>query len=158
MHNAPSVVYPVGRCAWCDVLFMVLWLAGCGAALLTVSAAGLHWGSWRASVLMLAPLLAGVAAYRTYRALPRQGQLQWDGHDWWWSSAQAQAQAVRLRVQLASQRHLLLCLDGADLHITAQPPRWLCLCAASAPTRWQALRCAVYSRAVGRAPHSAVSP
>ena len=158
MHNAPSVVYPVGRCALCDASLMVLWLAGCGAALLTISAAGLDWGSWRASVLMLAPLLAGVVAYRVHRALPHQGQLHWDGHDWWWSNTQAQAQAVRLRVQLASQRHLLLCLDGADLHITAQPPRWLCLGAASAPTRWQVLRCAVYSRAVGRAPHSAASP
>jgi hypothetical protein len=157
MHNAPSVLYPVGRCALPGWLMLALWLLGCVAACATSVAGDFHWGQWRWSVLACALLLAGWTALRTWRALPAQGLLHWDGHDWWWTQSHSRPSdatvPVRLRVHLASQRHLLLHMQPAD-----GAARWLCLCAATAPTHWHALRCAVYSRAVGGVPHRAVSP
>jgi toxin CptA len=145
MHSAPSVTYPVGRCLFAGGLLAALWLAG-GAVL-----AGWHLqaasGPWRQLLGACVWLAAGCWAALAWWRSPR-GELAWDGGQWRFDGHEAGAPNVALDLQ----RRLLvrLVVGGRRLWIWAERD--------SAPSYWDALRRAVYSRARTAAPQGAQLP
>jgi hypothetical protein len=137
MHAAPSVSYPVGRS---------LFAAGaCGLAALAGLAAVAAWS-------LLVPFgLRQVAAFAVVLACVSLashawlhapvGILHWDGGAWAWEEGGATG-AGRPEVALDLQSRLLLRWRG-----DGGGTRWLWLARTSAPSHWDALRRAVYSRA-----------
>ena len=140
MHNAPSVVYPLGRSRFQGGVLAALWLAGVLVTLLwALTAPRLD---WRLGVAMAALMVAGAAAWSGWRRAAG-GQLHWDGQLWYWESQgyQSGTPVRALSVALDFQRVLLLRLENHD-HVTL----WLWAHRASMPERWMDLRRAVYSR------------
>jgi toxin CptA len=139
LHNAPPVVYPLGRSYLLGGLLLALWLAG---VLLVLAWQGLTQSSlWRLGAGLGAVLLAGMAAGIRWKNAP-QGQLAWDGEAWRWESASYHSSlaAYELAVAADFQTCLLLRLEnpaGASLWLWAE---WSTL-----PARWLDLRRAVYS-------------
>jgi toxin CptA len=138
MHNAPSVSYPVGRCAFArrfswglaslTWLVWLGWLMQQGASALVLVAGGLG-------------LIAGVAAWRSYQA--QGGTLTWDGQVWCWHDAPLHDDTLgELQVLLDLQHTLLLRWQPSDKTTSFQTVN-LWLSAESAPDFWQDLRRAV---------------
>lgn len=145
-HNAPPVVYPLGRSPFLGGLLLVFWLAGLFSVLLWWSVTRQH--DWRMLLAGFSVLLAGLAARITWDNLPG-GQLAWDGDVWRWESPGYQTGAGEhaLSVIADFQQRLLLRLenqDGARL--------WLWVEQNTMPERWLDLRRAVYSPHKSRAP------
>ena len=145
MHSAPSVIYPVGRSRFAGAMLGAIWLLA--------SAAILAWTSftpvpgWRQ--LLAACLLAacGLAALGGWLRSPA-GTLAWDGGGWRWADralergAADDGQAGRPELALDLQARMLLRwvpTQGRTL--------WLWTERDAAPSHWDALRRAVYSRA-----------
>jgi len=140
MHNAPPVVYPLGRSAFQGWMLLGLWLAGLAVVFL-------WWQNavepgWRQIVALGGVSVAGGAALLGWRQAPA-GLLQWDGQDWNWQSEPSREVApVRsLQVTLDLQRCLLLRASNPD-----RAGLWLWTERASAPERWMDLRRALYAR------------
>ncbi len=140
MHNAPPVVYPLGRSRFQAWLLLGLWLAGVGVTAWWWHAAPA--ADWRPGLALATVLAAGVAAGLGWKN-SAIGQLRWDGQLWCWESRgyQAGRPVQALSVALDVQQALLLRLenqDGATL--------WLWASRSAMPERWLDLRRAVYSR------------
>jgi hypothetical protein len=143
MRNAPSVMYPVGRCAFHALGLLVL--AGLVAAVL--------WG-WRSSAIDTRVWLATLAgalfwlvwALCAWWRSPA-GQLHWDAQApapqntgvgaWFWrdSATQAPQPLQRLEPALDLQRLMLL-----RLHAPKLAPRWVWVQQTRDPARWLDLR------------------
>jgi hypothetical protein len=140
MHNAPPVVYPLGRSHFQGVTLAGLWLTG---LLVTTGwwLAGPGF-DWRLGISMAAVAVAGLAAWLGWRNAP-VGQLHWDGQDWRWESQgyPSGTPVLALSVALDLQRTLLLRLENHD-----NASLWLWAHRAAMPERWLDLRRAVYSR------------
>ena len=146
MHNAPPVVYPLGRSPFQGWLLLGLWLSGVGLlALWWLAAAGADWRFWIALAVVLG---AGGAAGWSWKNTPI-GQLRWDGQSWCWGSQTGQfgSPAKNLSVALDFQRILLLGLQGSE-----RATVWLWADRAALPERWLDLRRAVYSRQQAQPP------
>ena len=154
MHNAPPVVYPVGRFVWGRWLF---------AAFCVLSAAGLI--AWHKLSLATGPKLwaAGfvwaVCVLSAALWAPRQtltdGRLGWSGESWFWQAnadAGDHVQSVSVSVGLDSEAGILLWVQPLDEQGQAQG-RLLCawLQAGAMPSKWHGFRCAVYSRPMAAA-------
>jgi hypothetical protein len=140
MHNAPPVVYPLGRSRFQGGVLLGLWLAG-----LVVTA--LWWRAapgpdWRLGTALAVVLAAGIAAGLGWKNAPT-GQLRWDGQVWRWESQgyQAGTPVRALSVALDLQHVLLLRLENQDHAML-----WLWAGRSAMPERWLDLRRAVYSR------------
>ncbi|WP_146100171.1 hypothetical protein [Limnohabitans sp. TS-CS-82] len=141
MHSAPSVSYPVGRCAfqrWLYAFFVVL-----TSAMLLVWAfnQGLT-ATWYVAVAAAAlGLLLG------WRALGQVGTLTWDGQVWCLHDQGLGLEDALgdVHVALDVQKALLLRWLPASDTLQAKP-QWLWLGSQSADNRWQDLRRAVYQR------------
>lgn len=145
MHNAPPVVFPVGRFVWGPRLALAL------AAV--VSAALLLWLVWTqasALVCMWMGFAWLVAVTGTAWWLPREflqeGELAWDGQAWHGPSPAVAEDTVHLSLMLDGGHFMLV-----SLRSTVQPGRgagvrhaWV-RCT-DMPSRWHGFRCAVYSR------------
>jgi len=161
MYNAPSVSYPVGRCA-----FLGLWLtlAGCLAVVLQAGAwlgwwptgAWVVWRWWTATAVWL--LALGVAWWQ-WLNMP-QGWLTWEPLQdvpdqeaamatWWWSALSAtQAEALtHVQCMWLTQRWGLLKIHRRDAGVGQSTCEWVCVTAALEPRRWLALRRALTSHA-----------
>ena len=155
IHNAPPVVYPLGRSHFLRGVLLGLWLGGLLLVVFWFLTAR-HF-DWRIGLAFLAVLAAGMAARSSWRRLPT-GQLAWDGGAWRWESAGYQAGISEQDIAVIAdfQSRLLLRLEnraGANL--------WLWLERSAFPERWLDLRRAVYS--VQRSPtmmplHDSQSP
>lgn len=143
MHNAPSVTYPVGRCAVWAVA-----LAGLALVLATAVVLALPGLSpVQGAVLGMAFLTWLGLALRQLGRQPR-GRLGYVGAGpvasgeavWRWYDQEGgpdrPVQGVRVAIDL--QRFLLV-----ELAASAGAPRWVWLDAARAPADWAALRRAV---------------
>jgi toxin CptA len=138
-HNAPPVVYPLGRSPFLGLLLLGLWLLGLISALLWRYEA---WQlDWRTALAFVAVLLAGVAARISWINLPG-GQLAWDGDVWCWESAGYQSGVAEqdLSVIADFQHALLLKVENQ-----ARASLWLWAEQNAMPERWLDLRRAVYS-------------
>ncbi|MCE3271092.1 MAG: hypothetical protein K0S57_1489 [Ramlibacter sp.] len=138
MHAAPSVSYPVGRSAFAAALLALLTAAGL-AAVLAFTLQSTVFG-WRQAVAWAAFAVAGLLAAAAWLRSAR-GVLHWDGLAWQWEEAGAAASGEP-EIALDLQPRLLLRWRSEGGAV-----RWLWLERESAPSHWDALRRAVYSRA-----------
>ena len=147
--HAPSVSYPVGRSAFQALLLLALGAAGLAACgLLAWQVAG--WRAWLAGLAAVAIAAWAALWWRTQS----EGLLLWDGAAWDWSPAgQGLARRGRIDVLLDLQHALLLRWAGEEGRC-----EWLWAERGRAPTRWAALRRAVYSPAGSAAPVGAEPP
>lgn len=144
-HNAPPVVYPLGRSHFLGSSLLALWLAGLLAVLFWFHSISQF--DWRMGLAFSAVLGAGVAA-RTRWNHPPSGQLAWNGEAWRWESPSYQTGSTEQELSVIAdfQHTLLLQFEnktGASL--------WLWLERNTMPERWLDLRRAVYS------PHKSAS-
>ncbi len=141
MHNAPSVSYPVGRCAfqrWLYVFFIVLTSTVLLAWALNQ---GVTW-IWGVAVGF-----ATLAIFSGGRALHQAGMLTWDGQVWCLHDQGAGYEDAlgEVHVMLDVQKALLLRWQPASDTLNGQS-RWLWLGSQASDNRWQDLRRAVYQR------------
>ncbi len=147
MHNAPSVTYPVGRCAVHGKVLVLLGALG----LLALALLAVVWVSASAAWLLgggLAWLCWSALALRTWWRSP-SGSLQWDARaasarafpgervgGWRWHGAGLPASDLE-RVEWVVDAQTVLLLR---LHPLAAPARWVWLEVRRDPTRWDDLR------------------
>lgn len=153
MRNAPSVIYPVGRCRLYGTLLLLtgalafaVWLYGMSlfpaqARWWGGVAVGEQGAAWAGGGLWL--LWSGFA-WRSWRRMP-VGWLQWSAGaglrgqsgEWHWRSAAQEDGALLLHVALVLdlQSHALLSLRNPDA-----AHRWIWVEAARDPLRWHDLR------------------
>ena len=144
MHDAPSVSYPVGRCRFAGGLLAGTWLLGGLALLAWAFAAGMNTRiGVGLSVWGFCGTWAAVAWWRS-----PAGVLAWDGAGWRFGAEEAGAP----RPALDLQRVLLLQLR------TGPRSLWLWVERDKAPSDWDALRRAVYSRARTAEPQGVAPP
>jgi toxin CptA len=149
MHAAPSVSYPVGRSAFAGALLAGLALLGLAAACgwaLQASAVG-----WRQGLAFVAVAACGAFALLAWLRSPA-GTLRWNGQDWQWRQGEVSRDG-RVEVSLDLQARLLVRWTGEG-----RSARWLWLERKSAPSHWEALRRAVYSRATTPVPPAGQPP
>ena len=141
MHNAPSVSYPVGRCAFQRWLYLGFICFTSSVLLAWALNQGLS-VAWTAALSA-----AALGAWLGWKALRHVGTLTWDGQVWCLhdqNSTDGDALG-EIDVALDVQKALLLRrLPTSDtLHAT---PQWLWLGSQTSNERWQDLRRAVYQR------------
>lgn len=138
-HQAPPVIYPLGRLRFLGWLLLGLWLAGSLVVLLSLDTRRPF--DWR-MVLTLAVLLGAGAAVRSGWNNAATGQLAWDGEVWRWESTgyQTGIAAHELSVIADFQGLMLLRLENR-----ASARLWLWVERSALPERWLDLRRAVYS-------------
>ncbi len=139
MHSAPSVSYPVGRspfAAWATAL-----VAGAGLLVSTVWSLQAGAFGWRQAAAFALVFACAAFAHGAWRR-SHTGVLQWDGLRWLWHDEGARTEDGRPEIALDLQSRLLLrwLPEGGGV-------RWLWVERQSAPSHWDALRRAVYSRA-----------
>lgn len=140
MHNAPPVVFPLGRSNFQGLMLLVLWLSGLTAVALWWRIASTpDWRLWSAAVVLATAAGAMTLGWKNSPV----GQLRWDGQVWRWESQGYQSGALvsALAVTLDFQGVMLLRLESHDDAIL-----WLWASRSSMPERWLDLRRAVYSR------------
>lgn len=148
MHSAPAVTYPVGRCHMQTYLTLALWGLGAVVCALWIRDAGRI--GWPQGLALLLGLLTGALALRSLLMAP-EGTLRWDGQQWTWQTGRSSLSGT-VRPILDLQSWILL-----EFRPHAGAPLWLWLVRATEPTRWDALRRALWSRASRRgAGHSDV--
>jgi toxin CptA len=152
MHSAPAVSFPVGPSRAARLLLSMLWLAGALGAVCFVGDLDV-----RAFLLLGSVLLAGGLAWR-FGGHRQVGLLRFDGQYWSWSWSGQGALQVAARVQVGLDLQVLMLLRLVE---AGRSQRWLWLERRTDPSRWTALRRAVYSRAptpaADDAPHDASS-
>lgn len=141
MHNAPSVSYPVGRCAfqrWLYAFFMVL-----------TSAVLLAWAfnQGLTATWYVAVAAAALGLLLGWRVLGQAGTLTWDGQVWCLHDQGLGLEDALgdVHVALDVQKALLLRWLPASDTLHAKP-QWLWLGGQGGDNRWQDLRRAVYRR------------
>jgi hypothetical protein len=141
MHNAPSVSYPVGRCAFQRQLYLFLLLA----TLAVLSAWALNQGVTRvwcaAALLAMVGGVLGALSLRFFATLSWSGQ-RWCLHD---QSGKKPDELGEVEVILDTQKTLLLRWQPTSDKLPTSFV-WLWLGAELSSSRWQELRCAVYQR------------
>jgi toxin CptA len=140
LHNAPPVVYPLGRSHFLGALLLGLWLLGLLGVLLWHFQGVVQLG-WRLVLMGGSVLGAGVAAGIAWHRAP-VGRLVWDGEAWRWESPGYQTGAIEYELcVLGDFQHLLLLrLENPD-----HARLWLWVERRAMPQRWLDLRRAVYS-------------
>jgi hypothetical protein len=141
MHNAPSVSFPVGRCAFLRTLYIILTLLTSAVLLSWTLVQPWHIGMGFA--LCLGVLCAGWG----WRDSQWQGVLHWTGQQWQLEDASDRvtgALAVGTpQVCLDAQSILLLRLTPLSGATAAK--RWLWCQRRNATPQWQDVRRAVYA-------------
>ncbi|MBC7610955.1 MAG: hypothetical protein H7228_15535 [Polaromonas sp.] len=143
-HNAPPVVYPLGRSRFQAVVLAGLWSAGLLSILFWLNAS--HSIGWRALLAAASLVFAGFSAIRGWKNSPI-GQLVWDGQLWRWESQSYQAGVANQALFVIADLQSLLLIR---LENQAHASLWLWVEQKACPERWLDLRRAVYS------PHRAV--
>lgn len=149
MHNAPPVVYPVGRFVWGRWLLMGLCI---------LSAVGIVY--WQMKSLANGPQVwvawffwctctLSAALWAPNQTLTG-GHLGWNGESWFWrpnGDAIGQSQSVAVSLGLDTGQGLLLWLqplDEQDRPCGRLFSAWIE--EGAMPSKWHGIRCAVYSR------------
>jgi hypothetical protein len=141
MHNAPSVSYPVGRCAFQRWLLSGFVLLASAVLVAWALHQGLGFVWWAAAAAY------AIGTYRGWQALRYAAALTWDGQVWCLhDQSTGQVDALgEVHVALDVQKALLLrWLPASDTLQTK--PQWLWLGLQTSDNRWQDLRRAVYQR------------
>ena len=139
MHSAPAVSFPAGRSRFQGYLIGSLIAFGALAvSTWCLQADTLGWRQLLAATLcLMTSWLAGWHWWQTPK-----GSLAWDGTAWYWTMG-AQSLVVVPEVLMDLQQLVLLRLHAfADARVT-----WVWLDREQNPSRWVALRRAIYARA-----------
>jgi hypothetical protein len=146
MHNAPSVSYPVGRCAFQRVTWLVL---GAITGLVMLVWVLLQPVSWPMCFSGAATSVGLISGWRSQRA--QSGTLTWDGHEWCWHSrSDGTDDAIgEIFVALDVQKALVLRWQPTSGRVSALGC-YLWLGQERATQHWLNLRCAVYGRMARR--------
>jgi len=137
MHSAPAVTYPVGRCHIQGWLTLALWGLGAVVCVLWIRAEGRI--GWPQGLAVSLGLLTGALALRSLLMAP-EGSLSWDGQQWTWQTGRDSLGGT-VRPTLDLQRWVLL-----EFRPQAGRSIWLWVARTNEPTRWDALRRALWSR------------
>lgn len=140
LHNAPSVIYPLGRSRFLGWLLLLAWgLVGVLTVAWWFAAAAGDARPWLGGATWL---LAGFVMARGWHSSP-DGRLVWDGQHWAWESPVYQdgGDLAAPQVVLDLQFAVLLRLDNP-----AGASWWLWAERRALPARWLDLRRAVYAR------------
>lgn len=137
MHSAPAVTYPVGRCHIQTGLTLALWGLGAVVSVLWIRDAGRI--GWPQGLAVLFGLLSAALALRSLLKAP-EGTLRWDGQQWGWQTGRDSLGGT-VRPTLDLQHWVLL-----EFRPQAGRPIWLWVARTNEPTRWDALRRALWSR------------
>ena len=142
MHNAPPVVFPVGRFVWGRWMLVLLALIGALGLYFWQSlrhAAGLPW------VWVLWTVLVMVAVFIWLKEWLTEGALAWSGEAWCWRDASGRETEIQLVVLL--DRGSVLCVAVRMLNNARWPAqRFVWMAGREMPQAWHGFRCAVYSR------------
>ena len=138
-HNAPPVVYPLGRSRFQGWVLAVLWFAG--LLLLLDSLRVQAPIGWRTFATLVSVVVAGVAARTGWKNSPI-GLLAWDGQLWRWEGPGYQSGVVEQKLLVIFDFQNLLMIQ---LENPAKARLWLWAERNTAPERWLDLRRAVYS-------------
>ena len=144
MHNAPPVVYPVGRFVW-GRWFLVS-LAGVGALGLYFvqslrGAASLPW-AW---VWALWALLVMVSVFLCVKERLPDGFMAWSGEAWCWRDAGGHEAGIQV-VVLADFGSALWVAARMLNHAGWPTQRFAWMESREMPQAWHGFRCAVYCR------------
>jgi toxin CptA len=138
-HNAPPVVYPLGRSAFQGAVLFGFWCAGLLFAMLWLYTG--RSAAWAIVLVAAAVLLAGLGARYGWKNSP-VGRLAWDGQLWRWESAVYQTGIAEQQLfVIADFQHLLVLRIENRAHASL----WLWAERRAFPERWMDLRRAVYS-------------
>jgi toxin CptA len=138
-HNAPPVVYPLGRSGLLGGVLSGLWCAGMLLAALWLYTS--RPSGWAIFLVAASVLLAAVAALFGWKNSP-VGQLAWDGQFWRWESQGYQAGVAEQQLcVIADFQHILLLRIENQAHASL----WLWAERRAFAERWMDLRRAVYS-------------
>jgi toxin CptA len=146
MHNAPSVSYPVGRCAFQRVTWLTLSVITAAEMFVWFMLQPVSWPMCLSGVATLLGVVLG------WRSLSTQtGTLSWDGQVWCWHSRGRGADDAlgEIFVSLDVQKALVLKWQPTSGRLDTLGC-YLWLDQESATQRWLNLRCAVYGRAALR--------
>jgi hypothetical protein len=152
MHNAPPVVFPVGRFVWGRVVWWAMTCLGAVGLAVWQMLGKVSWptvfGAW-----FFWGLCVVVAALWGPRQGLTDGRLFWSGEAWFWQaedghgSVEGADQGLALSVGLDWGRGLLLFVRPLNgLGQGCGPWAYAWLAESDMPSRWHGLRCAVYSR------------
>lgn len=144
MHNAPSVTYPAGRCAFERWLYIAFIMATCGVWLVWATVQAQSVWSFVGLICVLGAALWGWVVLQIPKVI-----LFWNGEAWFLHEENSENSPYQLG-------HLHVCMDFQHILLLRWQPsceshlvitRWLWMNRARDPTRWQDLRRAVYGRA-----------
>ena len=149
MHNAPPVIYPVGRFVWCScgvgalaltgAVGLMCWHVMSGAVGLMVWIA---WALWAVS--------STLALWLESRESSAPGHLVWRGDGWCWQDQYLQEHPVQLSLLLDGGRTLWVSYRVAQgLEKSSAWPQFTIVAQTDMPLAWHGFRCAVYSRPLG---------
>ena len=154
MQNAPSVVFPVGRCAFQGGLLVALGMLSAAAGALFLVESDFQWlgaWGWLPGVTGLGVWLIWAAwAFASWQRSP-QGSLRWDARPladsgvqgiWSWSDGMASEPVELSNVErvLDLQSRVLLRLGGPGMG-----RQWVWVESGGCPARWNDLRRALVS-------------
>ena len=145
MHNAPSVSYPVGRCAFQRWLYAGLTVLTSAVLWAWALNLGLSW------VWCIAASATAAGVWQGWRTLRTLGVLTWDGQVWCLHDQGANHEDAlgEVHVMWDVQKALLLRWLPASDTLHAKP-QWLWLGMQDSDNHWQNLRRAVYQRGAMR--------
>lgn len=138
-HNAPPVIYPLGRSRFLGRVLLGVWLAGLVLVLLWYCIA--RELDWRLAISFAAVAGTGVAARIGWNNAVA-GQLTWDGEFWRWESLSYQTGIAEYELSVIADFQYMLLLR---LENQAHARLWLWAERGAMPERWLDLRRAVYS-------------
>ncbi len=148
-HNAPPVVYPVGRFVWGRVVFVFVTVCSASGLVLWQTEAATRPYGFAAWILWVACSL-GTAVLAPRQTLTH-GELVWTGEAWVWQfrghDQRFQEQKVHLEKGFDTGSGLLLWIKLMDAQgIGRSSLRGAWFYEAQLPSKWHGFRCAVYSR------------
>lgn len=136
MHQAPPVTYPLG-----NAQLLRRWVGIAWALVIAIDVFWLvqgHWQDWKLWFGLALTLLAGACAHR-FRPTGGNGELQWDGAGWSYREGESETAGL-VTVHLDLQSALLVFWAPVS-----GPGAWHWVSSAAQPSRWLALRRAVFA-------------
>jgi hypothetical protein len=146
MHNAPPVVFPVGRFVWGRWILVLLALIGAFGLYFVQSLGGtasLPWAWAWASALWAVLVMVSLFIY--LKEWLTEGSLAWSGEAWCWRDARGHETGIQL-VVLADVGSALWVAVRMLNNAGWPTQRFAWMVGREMPQAWHGFRCAVYSR------------